>query len=69
MLFKRFWQKRYNLSHDNNNGDWKLKSLEEICLFLESTASVRFKGANRLSKYNWIEETLKRLKYYSLNAN
>jgi len=46
--------------------DSDLKSVEEIRLFLESTAPIRFKGANRLSKYNWIEETLKRLKYYSL---
>lgn len=45
MFFKRFWQKRYNLSHDNNNtclptgrDDSEVINIEEIKIFLKTTA-------------------------------
>ncbi len=41
-------------------------TLEQIRLFLKSSAGLEMKGASRDEKYAWMEDVLKRFKYFSL---
>lgn len=43
-----------------------MRTLEEVRLFLKSTKGLQFKGSARDEKYAWVEDAIKRFKYFSL---
>jgi hypothetical protein len=49
-----------------NMNDEQLQTLEQVRRFVEGNLEVEFKGINTREKYKWMEEVLKRFRYYRL---
>ena len=49
--------------------DTQLKGLDQVEQFLTSADKIEFKSASLEDRYQWIAQTLKRLKYFSLNRH
>jgi hypothetical protein len=46
--------------------DEQLQTLEQVKEFIEGSQSIAFKGLNTPEKYHWMEEVLKRFRYWKL---
>ena len=49
--------------------DTKLKTIEQVRLFVQGSRNLELKPVNREEKYHWVESVLMRFRYDSLNRN
>ena len=54
---------------DHQHGRFRSESLEEIRAFLAGSSEVRFAGQRREEVYSWVEKTLVRHQYASLDRS
>jgi len=67
LLEYRVIHKQDSMTIDMDDSD--LLSVAQIKAFLSSSALVNFKGVSRKEKYQWIENTLNRFRYFKLKKN